>query len=94
MISPNNDEHQQDYANAHAAQIGADRMAMGLACIPHPIKGDMERLAACEAERQQLMDQVRYIERSHQNLLHENDRLHERIVRLEKLLIEHDILIV
>ena len=32
---------QEDYKASYEAGIGADRMALGLSCIPHTVRGDM-----------------------------------------------------
>lgn len=53
----NNDEHQQDYKDSREGELGADRMKIGLRCIPDPTRGDMEEVKRIDAE---LHTQIQY----------------------------------
>jgi hypothetical protein len=63
------------YREAHEARIGADRMAMGLSCIPDPVRGDMVEVERLTAEKLELAKHIDGSVRVAAGALNEVERL-------------------
>ena len=48
-------KERDEYKEAAEARIGADRMAVGLSCIPDSVRGDMEEITRLCAQRDKLL---------------------------------------
>ena len=46
------------YSEAHEARVGAERMNLGLACMPHKIFGDIQRIKQLIQERDEARKQL------------------------------------